>query len=78
MGRLGRKEIELRDGMGGRRGRKRRRNKSMSGEIEGLIEVLKKDYEKASPEQKEKGKRIASNWRFSRLSYQQKKELQHC
>lgn len=45
--------------------------------IEESFKELVEGYEKASPEDKERGKLSAAKFAFRRLSDKQKKELQH-
>ena len=44
---------------------------------EDFLGGLKKEYDAASEEEKERAKQIATKYAFSRLSYKQRNRLQH-
>lgn len=44
---------------------------------EDLLGELKKEYDEASEEEKERGRQVAAKYAFSRLSYNQRNRLQH-
>lgn len=45
---------------------------------ENVLKELQREAEKADPHSKARGKKMASKWAYSRLSYRQRKELQEC